>query len=225
MRKDGVDELLADVEETLSKVMIENKCSKPKAKSMFEHLRSSLEYIAQDINECLPEPKKRVYFPYGRNERDFTNSISRNTPTLKQYLPEIYDLICDLQPHKCNDYWLIIMCDLTNEAKHNNPLKTNEEKKKSYNISTPGIKLTGFSGKNLVWKNVTSFGSKVNDIEINDGTLTETNNGDIAAEISIKENNIIMIDGHPYPLFDFIEKCLNKVRTFTASFYKTISCP
>lgn len=223
MRKDGVDELLTTVEAMLDKAKAENKCSRPDAKSMFEHLRSSLEYIAQDINESLPTPKKGVCFPYGRSEQAFTKSIIRNTPNLNQYFPKIYDLISELQPHKCNDHWLVIMCDLTNEAKHNNPLKTKEEKKRSYNISVPGIKLNGFGGPNLVMRNVTGYGNKVDDIEINDGALTVTKNGDIAAHISIEENNIIMIDGHPYPLFDFIQKCLGKVRTFKEAYYKSVS--
>lgn len=223
MRKDGVDELLTTVEAMLNKAKAENKCSRPDAKSMFEHLRSSLEYIAHDINEALPNPKRKIYFPYGKDEQSFNESIVRNMPGVIQFLPNVYAVISDLQPHKCNDYWLVIMCDLTNEAKHNNPIKTREDTKRSYSISTPGIKLNGFGGPNLTMKNVTSYGKKVNDVLINDGDLTITENGDIFANVSIEENNIIMIDGHPYSLFDFILKCLNKIRAFAEDYYKAVS--
>ena len=65
MRKDSIYELLEDVKGTFLLISSYKKIPPPKVKTILEHLRSCLEYAAQDINSKLSAPKVRFYFPYG----------------------------------------------------------------------------------------------------------------------------------------------------------------
>ena len=87
MSKADVDELLKDIEEQLISIKKYKKITKVKLKSIFENLRSSLEYMAQDINSALSRPGKRVYFPYGDTIENFKNSINQNLPNLQSEYP------------------------------------------------------------------------------------------------------------------------------------------
>jgi len=57
MRRDSINELLEDVKETFSLISGYKKIPPPKVKTILEHLRSCLEYAAQDINSKLSVPK------------------------------------------------------------------------------------------------------------------------------------------------------------------------
>ncbi len=71
MSKADVDELLKDIEEQLISIKKYKKITKVKLKSIFENLRSSLEYMAQDINSALSRPGKKGIFPIWRYYRKF----------------------------------------------------------------------------------------------------------------------------------------------------------
>lgn len=93
--------------------------SRPLVKSSMEHLRSCLDYCAQDIHEKKIGGKKRVYFPYGGNIKKFKESVSTNLQGIDILAPKIYNLIHDMQPFACNDPWLVTLCKQTNFIKHN----------------------------------------------------------------------------------------------------------
>jgi len=126
-RKKSVNELIVEVEELLSiidgiyrsaKTSEDIACAaKPKVKSCLEHLRSSLEYIAQDLSETTISNKKprNVYFPYGKDESTFTKSLNINLPELDVKFKEKIESI---QPHSCDDSWLLHLCRVTNVHKH-----------------------------------------------------------------------------------------------------------
>ncbi|MEX0165338.1 hypothetical protein MRBLPD1_003857 [Pseudomonas brassicacearum] len=94
------------------------KVLRPKIKSCFEHLRSALEYSAQDIWRSYTRKQNSVYFPYGRTEDDFNKSLNRNLPALKEQAPDLYKMVEALQPHKCGSDWLYELCRHTNFNKH-----------------------------------------------------------------------------------------------------------
>lgn len=101
---------------TIKKVVIKNT---------LENLRSILDYAAQDIKVELKRHNKngvpdKIYFPYGQRENHFKKSIKDNLPGLPKHLPVLHALIQDMQPFKCGDSWLVDLCGLTNDAKHNN---------------------------------------------------------------------------------------------------------
>lgn len=126
-RESSVKELIAESEELLSVIdgiyrsakraedIVE--VAKPKVKSCLEHLRSSLEYIAQDLSEITGSSKapKNVYFPYGKDKSIFTKSLNKNLPEVDA---KFRDKIESIQPHSCGDRWLIHLCKVTNDHKH-----------------------------------------------------------------------------------------------------------
>ncbi|PHQ24042.1 hypothetical protein CLH62_18170 [Marinobacter guineae] len=119
---EGVEESISDGE--LNRILLKNT---------LENLRSVLDYLAQDIVIKLKtKPKngnlsEKVYFPYGQRENHFNNSVKRNLPPLKEDEPKIYDLLESIQPFKSKDNWVVDLCSLTNDAKHNSLSKTESQ--------------------------------------------------------------------------------------------------
>jgi len=139
---DGIKMLLNDVSRVCDKLHGEYENAKkdssvkqimfPAVKSSLEHLRSCLEYCAQEIGDryCGPMRKGKRYFPYGKNQSIFEARISENLALLKKTKPSIYRLILGLQPFSAGDKWLSELCDLTNTAKHIRPLTFDRENSK-----------------------------------------------------------------------------------------------
>ncbi len=92
---------------------------KPLVKSTLEHLRSVLEYSAQDIWESYTKKKNKPYFPYGKNIDDFYKSLNKNLPGLKEQRPDLLSVVESIQPYVCGDDWLTELCAHTNFNKHN----------------------------------------------------------------------------------------------------------
>jgi hypothetical protein len=92
---------------------------KPLVKSTMEHLRSVLEYTAQDIWESYTKKKNTPYFPYGKDEESFVKSLSKNLPGLAQQRPDLLAVVESIQPHNCGDSWVSDLCSHTNFNKHN----------------------------------------------------------------------------------------------------------
>lgn len=126
-RESSVNELLAESEELLTVIdgiyrSAETTedivvVAKPKVKSCLEHLRSSLEYIAQDLSEITGSSKtpRNVYFPYGKDKNIFIKSLDKNLPEIDA---KFRDKIEEIQPHSCGDLWLLYLCKVTNDNKH-----------------------------------------------------------------------------------------------------------
>lgn len=125
--KQDVSELLAECGEILE--AIDNsyraaltdedivKVARPKIKSCLEHLRSALEYIAMDLSNHTnsPKTKEKVYFPYGKDKRNFRKYLCKVLPDLeKKYV----ELIESIQPFSCGSNWLIKLCSQNNISKH-----------------------------------------------------------------------------------------------------------
>ncbi len=114
--------LIVDVEKTYEKSKNSETIdviSRPKVKSCFEHLRSVLDYVAQDLYETIDSARKSnrdsVYFPYGKNAETYQQKLKQNLSGLdSKYLP----ILESLQPHVCGDDWLIQLCRATNLNKH-----------------------------------------------------------------------------------------------------------
>ena len=126
-RESSVNELMAESEELLTIIdglyrSTETSeeiaaVAKPKVKSCLEHLRSSLEYIAQDLSEVTASDKtpRNVYFPYGKDKSLFNKTIDKNLPELDV---KFRNKIESIQPHFCGDSWLLHLCKITNDHKH-----------------------------------------------------------------------------------------------------------
>lgn len=239
MSKADVDELLKDIEEQLILMKKYKKITKVKLKSILENLRSSLEYIAQDISSVLSNPNDKVYFPYGDTKENFKGRINQNLPAIRSEYPKIYDYIEHLQPHKNNgDKWLVDMCRMTNDAKHKKLLEVKNEGKNHISVNAGGIPfidiINGGHGKVLLEVGGNTFFSFNDDgSETNLGTmgeyhLEETEEGievkvikeDDFVSFSIVEEKKLVIDGEtPIEAIPFLEKCFNKISQFSTDVY------
>lgn len=143
MRKDSIYELLEDVKGTFLLISSYKKIPPPKVKTILEHLRSCLEYAAQDINSKLSAPKVRFYFPYGKNLETLVDSMQKNLPLLQTERPDIFAEIKKLHNFESDGEWLKTLCDLTNHTKHKNAIdiKSDQEKVKSVMIAAGGMSL------------------------------------------------------------------------------------
>lgn len=124
--------------------------SRPLVKSTFEHLRSVLEYSAQDIWSSYNSKSGKIYFPYGKTEALFRANVKRNLPNLHTR-KSLFVLVESLQPHCAGDNWLVELCSHTNFNKHNSLSKqTRNNSEKS--ITEVG-KLVRFSAGTFEFKN------------------------------------------------------------------------
>lgn len=131
MRCEDIDSLLEEVKEYIE--LIEGKYKeakednsikyvfKPKVKSSLEHLRSCLDYCAQDIYDkyCVAGNKK-IYMPYGRIENDFKSAVGSYFGDLKKTNSNIYNLLESIQPYRNRNSYIVTLCELCNYNKHNN---------------------------------------------------------------------------------------------------------
>ena len=150
MSKEDVHDLFQEIENELDNLRKYRKITKTRFKFVLECLRSSLEYMAQDINKKLSNPKKKLYFPYGETEEIFKSNVAKHLPSLEDEFPEIYSSMENLQPYMSDgDKWLVIMCSLTNEVKHEKLIENIErEKIKSVSIGDEEFVAWKFFGGN-----------------------------------------------------------------------------
>ncbi len=233
MSKADVDELLKDIEEQLILMKKYKKITKVKLKSILENLRSSLEYIAQDISSVLSNPNDKVYFPYGDTKENFKGRINQNLPAIRSEYPKIYDYIEHLQPHKNNgDKWLVDMCRMTNDAKHKGLLEAKNKGNDHVLVDAGGIPLCEIinAGNMEVLLERNTFFSENDDGSETylgtmgkyhvEGTEVEVIEEDDFVSFSIVEEKKLVIDGkNPIEAIPFLEKCFNKISQFSTDVY------
>jgi len=201
---------------TISEQSIKGTINKVSLKNTLENLRSVLDYSAQDMQSKLKtltsnKIPEKVYFPYGQRENHFKKSVTRNLPKLSEHMPSIYSLVNGMQPFKSGDPWLVDLCGLTNDVKHNNLSKT--ENKKSRTIHQGGMPLV----KVGEGTQVTLSGNRVNgvlqdDVFIDsDGTTTIR---PVSGQTLIIENNKIQFQGKQIEIVPFLETCHNNLSKF-----------
>lgn len=160
-------ELLNEVKRNLVRIREQYKCARkdenikfvlrPLVKTSLEHLRSILEYSAQDISTFYNSKNKRIYFPYGKDKESFQASVERNLPNIEQNQP-LYKLLESLQPHSSGDNWLIDLCTQTNFNKHNSLSK--QVRKNSENSITDVGKLLRIDNSSAVTFNDCTYNGK-----------------------------------------------------------------
>jgi len=121
---------------------------RPKVKACIEQLRSCLDYIALDIYEFLkrihPEKikvVKHVYFPYNKDEVTFKAMAEKNLPGLFLNQSDIYNILEARQSYKCGDAWLLNICELSNELKHDKLLIQEKVATKEVDLFNGAIKV------------------------------------------------------------------------------------
>lgn len=117
-----------------------------KVKNLMENLRSILDYTAHDIYESVckqhqqksgkPDPRN-IYFPYGRNEKDFNASIMNSLPDLEILSMPIFSLIQKAQLFTSNNPWICDLCSINNENKHDRLTPQVREEIETYTVKGP----------------------------------------------------------------------------------------
>lgn len=226
MRKESIFELLEEAKDTFNVISSHKKISRPKVKSILEHLRSSLEYAAQDINSKMPMIKMKIYFPYGSTEEEFEKSIKRNLPDLALYFSNIYMEIKRIQKFDCGNDWLIKLCNLTNDAKHNNAIdiRRDEEVIKSVSIKAGGMNLAHFGGScsNIKFTNTRINGRLMDDFIYDQGKVQIIKKGDVSVDYKITKDRKIIVGNDQIDLLPFLEECIENIEEFVSCLYKLL---
>ena len=221
MHNRDIQELLEHAQNEISTISEQSKngtINKVSLKNTLENLRSVLDYAAQDMqsklktltNNKIPE---KVYFPYGQRENHFKKSVKRNLPNLSDHMPSINSLVLAMQPFKSGDPWLVDLCGLTNDAKHNNLSKT--ENKKSRTIHQGGMALVEVGEGSQV----TMRGNRVNGV-LQDDVFIDSDGATTIRPVSgqtlIRENNKIQFHGKQIEVAPFLEACHRNLSKFAA---------
>lgn len=234
-----IQELLAEVEEissTLSE-FYENarkdksvlQISRVKVKSALEHLRSILDYCAQDVYLHVYGSKPgKLYFPYAKNEALFNKHLASSFKSLRKRNPKIYNLMASVQPYTSGSNWLIDLCSYTNTNKHNNLTPQVKKIKDSVTIGNL-VKISGNS-------TVTFVNSTVNGVQIGKDSLTPATisdamtddeiasqlNPDIPVTRTIEEISFF-IDGSSNDALAFIQDAKTRISQLVSHLYAEIN--
>ena len=194
MRKSDIEELFEEINSNLS--IVENKYRnaysdnqikelvRVKVKSILEHLRSCLDYLAHDIYEKVylntdiknqDSSNLKIYFPYGKTNNSFEKNLSRNFTDLKIKNSEIYSLIASVQLFSCGNDWLYNLCNLTNNNKHN--ALTKQKRSDFLKVSLEGINIFRVD-KNLDLK-IEMRNNTINGIMQNKNITIDIDNGKV----------------------------------------------
>ncbi|QSX36495.1 hypothetical protein [Shewanella sedimentimangrovi] len=200
--------------ELLTQQSNNGEINKVSLKNILENLRSILDYHSEDISIKLKEKQisvpDKVYFPYEQRENHFKKSIDKNLPKLKKINNNLYTVIENAQPFKAHDNWIIDLCSLTNEAKHNHLSKT--ENQKSVTVRQGNfIHIEG--GRNITLYNNYANGVRLDDVFVdNNGEVNIVKHSDTTLVI---EKHRIMFDGKSVEVIPFLNKCHEKMTTLT----------
>ena len=226
MRKNSIDELLDEAKETFSIISSHKKISRPKVKSIVEHLRSCLEYAAQDINSKLSNPKIRFYFPYGTNLQTLNDSIQKNLPLLKNERSDVFNEILKLHNFESGGVWLKTLCDLTNHTKHTDAIdiKSDLEKVKAVTIAAGGVNLLHACGEssNITFTNCSVNGRKIDDFIVDKGEVNIIKKGDIPINFKITKDRKILIGDEEIDLLPFLDSSIKSIESFVEDLYKIL---
>lgn len=226
MSREGSLELLLEVEENLATMKETQQIRPVKVKSMLEHLRSSLEYVANDAYDkyvtASQTKRPNIFFPYGEQkfiDRFFIQKLKINPPSSSP----LYEVFNSVQDFRTGEDSLTMMCNLTNDVKHRKPIPLEEEKEvKDISVSIDGFGLLKVgSPTNIVFKNVFVDGQKLEDFTFENGKLEKTGNG-IPANIVITEDKKIRFHGENYEVIPFIESFLVRLRAFVNEAYDVL---
>lgn len=122
------------------------------------HLRSALDYLANDIVEkYCPNAKNgdRLYFPITDNDSSFKQRMIDSYPNLQTNCPDIYVLLESVQPYlKSENKWLSQFNKINNENKHSDLVEQVRTETNQVNVTSP-------NGGSVSWGPGVTFGAGV----------------------------------------------------------------
>ena len=224
MEKTPVTDLFNEVSDVINQMKSSGAIPPVRVKSCLEHLRSSLEYLANDIYKLLGNgTTDNIYFPYGKPAfiQKYLSRLNANPETIHK----LSELITSIQPYHSGDEWLTMMCNLTNDAKHRHPIPLDQEDViTSRDISVVGLNLIQIAGENsgrVEFKNNKLNGMPIQDFIYDNEVMTTSGTG-IPVNLRLTKEEKIKFHGHDYEVIPFLEKCLNELKSFTDRGYNYI---
>ena len=236
-----INELFAEIEEIITSLSssYENAKSnstthqipRAKVKGALEHLRSILEYCAQDVHmHVYGNNSGELYFPYAKNEALFNKHLTRSFKALRVRDPKIYDFMASVQPHVSGSNWLIDLCGYTNTNKHK---YLTPQVKKTKNSVTVGnlIRVSGNSSATFV--NSTVNGAQIgkdsltpvtiSDAMTNEEIVTQLNPGNPYISVTrVTEEVKFFIEGSTNDALSFIQDAKERISKFVSQLYSEI---
>jgi|TARA_R110000851_G_scaffold155597_1_gene298113 hypothetical protein len=222
-KNNDIEDLLVEISEKVDLIYIQTNYEKIKKitiKNTLENMRSVLDYIAQDVlielNKITPTNTGK-YFPYGKTIEKFNEALTRNSfSQLSRIFPRIYDLFLAQQPFTSNNNWLVDLCSLTNEVKHNNLVSA--ENHTDVKIVQPGFARFDNPRNFASYGNIMIDGSGIHiqdDIFVDDsgGISIKKNSGNT---VVIRENKIIF-NGKNIEIKYFFGNCLDNINNLYQS--------
>ncbi|MBE3798523.1 hypothetical protein HJ183_23815 [Vibrio parahaemolyticus] len=126
-------------------------------------------------------------------------------------LPDAYHLLESVQPFKSKDNWIVDLCSLTNEAKHNNLSKTKHQKSVSIKQGN-FIHIEGAT--DVVLENNYANGQRLDDVYVNNDH--EVRVVKHSGTTLITENNKIKFDGKEVEVAPFLRQCHSKIEQLSS---------
>lgn len=236
MRYDDIQELLAEVEESL--LVIKNKydevtiskdvqeVAKPKILATMVQLRSCLDYCMNDINDIvLKQNGRRIYFPYADTKNRFKEKIQCDYPKLRNKNSNVYVILESVQDFNNIGYpWLSLLCRKANKNKHDSLIK--QSRQDNYTVHIPGfIKIE--NSKNVTVSNCSiGYG---NDVIPVDFTIDE--NGQ-SSDLKLLDKRLsaeridwvsFNIEGTDKDVLEFLTKCTQEITSMVEKLYKELN--
>ncbi len=117
------------------------------------HLRSALDYLANDIVEkYCPGAKSgdRLYFPITDSDTSFKQRMIDSYPGLQTNCPDLYILLESVQTYfKNENKWLSQFNKINNENKHSDLVEQTRTETKQLNISSGGASMSLGQGASI----------------------------------------------------------------------------
>ncbi|MGC3791988.1 hypothetical protein [Priestia aryabhattai] len=237
MREKNINKVLKEVDDTLLVIgesyMEAAKDDKikevveVKVKNTIENLRSCLDYILHDIDECiLRNHRKVLYFPYKDTKNDFKQEVKIKFKGLRNKSPQIYSILESIQDFNNKDNpWLGVLCRKTNKVKHDDLLE--QERKDYYSSYLPDLGMEINDNAKVIFKS-SKMRDKNGDLIPLDFTVNSKgvvdSKGPIDKRITIENISWVTftINGTNQDVLEFLTHCRNEMGEMMRKVYEQI---
>ena len=221
-QKNHVEKLLRRSKEYINKFELEQSIDEIDLKEILGHLKSSLEYIAQDIYKKINNGDKSVYFPYGQTKEDFLNSIKKNKfeNLLQKEFSDIYNLLKKLQPFECNSNWLTTLSKLTNLTKHNSLVEVKRQNIHGGYAISNFFSIAPDNCENIIVRNCIVDGMPTGVMKFDGNNLSIIKSPHPDLPIYKLEKTILYLDdGSNLKVIPFLKECYLNIFNFFKQIY------
>ena len=233
MRKESIDKLFIETAKIIERLIDEREKAggdkelkellEVQVKSALEHLRSILDYSANDIfdklqeihtNSSSPIKKPKVYFPYTDKEAQFRSRVQGNLPKLETHLKAVYDLIHSMQPFLPDNKWLLDLCQQNNAFKHDGLVPQSRHDFTS--VTSPGIRIQ--KNNNLTMIGNVYNGQALPDVVIRNG-ISVIPLESYPKEYSFKTGSDFKFKGTNIDIIDLLTTSYDRINEYVAALY------